>query len=193
MDASSTTLNIAGPQVESPKAEHSHKPNFGRYVADCPACIAKHPDGPPQKPAKAKKSESTGLTREEVIALLKENAPVATDAATAGNHLEALVQLLLTKEGKIARKEQDEEIRRQRAREDMITATKEQEALIKARQDMCGAEYGQPGRHIKENGRSAINGQVHNDGFYHPICFRCFKAFPKVRPGHEQLSTAVQN
>lgn len=36
--------------------------------------------------------------------------------------------------------------------------------------------------HAKENGRSAIyQGQVHNDGAFHPRCFRCGKEFATIK------------
>ena len=179
---------------------HNHKPNFGRYVSGCHACIAKHPEGPPKRTPKPKPEVVPGLTREDVIALLREHAPQAVQAAEAApapatspntNQFEQLIQLMLNRESRSLKKEDADEKRRLQSREDMVRTAKEQEAMTANIQANCGWEYGRPGSHTKENGRTAVNGQVHNDGLYHPICFRCFKAFPAVRPNPEQLRSGV--
>lgn len=201
MEASATTLNItngpntsAGTSTESATgttahdlatpAVHNHKPNFGRYVAGCPRCIELHPDGPPAKKPKAAKSTAPILTRDDVIALLRENAPTATQSAANTDTLAQLVQLMLTKEGKQLRKEEEEAVRREAARQDMIRITREHEEMVARNQANCG--------HVKENGRSAINGQIHNDGLKHLFCQRCFKMFPPTRPNQEEMSNGLQ-
>lgn len=203
MEASTTTLNISAPAaapVEAAPAPvtnftnerviHNHKNIFGRYVAGCRKCEELHPEGPPAR--KPKKEASTGLTREEVIALLREHAPAAVAAGEAqAGTLETLVQLMMARESKTMVKDAEDEARRLKSREDMVRVAREQEALKLNMQTNCGWEYGRPGSHTKENGNSAINGQVHNDGLYHPICFRCFKAFPPRRPTGEMMSRGV--
>jgi hypothetical protein len=205
MDAGVTTLNIQAPTAEAPtkfandRIPHNHKPNFGRYVTGCLACQAKHPDGPPKRAPKAKAPAVPTLTREDVIALLREHAPQAVQAAesapaeqtTEPGTLEKLVQLMLNRESRTLQKEDADEKRKLQAREDMVKVAKEQEAMTKNIQDNCGWEYGRPGSHTKENGRTAVNGQIHNDGLYHPICFHCFKAWPPVKPSSEQLRSGV--
>lgn len=215
MEASTTTVNIV---AEAPKAEeptrfsndrviHNHKPNFGRYIAGCRKCQENHPDGPPPRPLRSAKAPAApaqigGLTREDVIALLREPAPATTAAPVAesaigatsdprADTLERLVELMLAREKKTLEKDASDEARKTAAREDMVRVAQEQEALTANMQANCGWEYGRPGSHTKENGKTAINGQVHNDGLYHPICFRCFKAFPPIPPRGEQVSRAV--
>ena len=131
--------------------------------------------------------------RSEILRILSEQMPqqIQMTAPPSSDTLEQLVRLMLAKQEKDVRKENDDDRRRAIAREDMLKVAKEQEQIIAIRQAQCGAEYGRPGSHTKENGRSAINGQVHNDGLYHPVCFRCFKEFTPQRPGHEQISTSV--
>lgn len=180
MQASATTETINGPSIPTEPANHNHKPNFGRYVAGCPRCQEIHPNGPPPKKSRAKKSEATGMTKDEMIAFLREQAP----QVAANTPLEQLVQLMLNKEAKVIQKENEEAKRKEAARQDMIRMTAEQEAVRIAAQNACG--------HVKENGRTAIVGQVHNDGLYHPFCQRCMKTFPPRRPNQEQLSRAVQ-
>ncbi len=67
MESSSTTVNITGAipiepvtEVPNPKtiARHSHGQNFGRYVAGCPACIKKYPDGPGSMPKRRVRPDS---------------------------------------------------------------------------------------------------------------------------------------
>ncbi len=221
MEAGVTTLNIqaqpepAPVQVQAPTKfanthiPHNHKPNFGRYVNGCHACMAKWPDGPPVRtrrppvPVPAAAPAEPGLTREDVIALLREHAPQVVQAVEAAeavpmaektaeqNTLEKLVQLMLNREAKALVKDEADEARKLQGRKDMVRMAQEQEAMKSNIQSNCGWEYGRPGSHTKENGRSAINGQIHNDGLYHPICFRCFKAFPPEKPNAQQVRSGV--
>ncbi len=218
MEAGVTTLNIqaqpepAPAQVQAPTKfanthiPHNHKPNFGRYVNGCHACMAKWPDGPPvrtRRPqAQVAPPVDPGLTREDVIALLREHAPQVVQAAEAApaaektaeqNTLERLVQLMLARESKMLIKDEADEARKLQSRKDMVKMAQEQIAMKKNIQDNCGWEYGRPGSHTKENGRSAINGQIHNDGKYHPICMRCFKEFTPETPNAQQMRSGVTN
>lgn len=45
--------------------------------------------------------------------------------------------------------------------------------------------------HRKENGRSAVVGQIHSDGYYHGVCQHCFKTFTPVKPTTEQMMMGV--
>lgn len=126
----------------------------------------------------------SGLSREEVINILRENTP--QQAPTSENpQLASLLELLLRKEKKTLEKEEEDELRRLQAREDMIKVTMEAEAIKVRAQANCS--------HTKENGRSAVaQQQVHNDGYIHPFCMRCGKVFAKRRPTHEEMPTAVE-
>ena len=117
------------------------------------------------------------------MAMLQEHAPQVAAASGDNGQLAQLVQLMLQKEAKTLNKESAEAVLREQARQDMLRITMEHVALVKRNQAACG--------HVKDNGRSTIGGQVHNDGMYHPLCLRCFKAFPPRRPQHEEIDTAV--
>lgn len=183
MEASSTTLNISTP--EPAKIEHNHKKNFGRYVAGCPKCMEKYPDGPPQKKAKAEPAPT--ITKEQILAILREEAGATAAPVVQGDaELKQLVQLMLNKEAKTLQKEEADAARKAAAREDMIRVVTETEAQKKAIQDAC-----ERNNHSKENGRSAISGQVHNDGKFHPLCQRCMKEFPPRSPQREELHPVV--
>lgn len=233
MEASSTTVNISSPateaQPEAPKVTiggngavmHSHGPNFGRYVADCPGCIKKYPDGPPKRGSvkrtkglvkleaerqvqdavkKALASQGTiqvdGLLN-EIESLKRKLAEanerplyVPPDVQLPKNHgaedpMAALVSIMLQKEAKQAQKELSQEQRAEQSRQQMLEIEMQAIAMRKANQDACS--------HTKENGRTAINGQVHNDGLYHPFCQRCFKTFTPVVPRGENIQNAVMN
>lgn len=191
MEASSTTVNISAPETPTAEpAKHNHTANFGRYVKDCPKCMVQYPNGPEprQKKAKAAKVASEApLTREQIMAMLRESAPTVGSTATPaanGDTLAQLVQLMLAKEGKTLRKEEEDMARLEAGKQDMIRIVMESEALKLANQAACG--------HVKDNGRTAINGQVHNDGKFHPFCQRCFKEFPAYTPSGEQISNGVQ-
>ncbi len=66
----------------------------------------------------------------------------------------------------------------------MLLIAREQEVQKLQREAACS--------HTKENGRSAVCGQqIHNDGYVHPFCQRCFKTFPKYRPQQDQMPTSI--
>lgn len=190
MESSSTTINISGTvplevtnaTVETPK--HSHGPNFGRYVEGCAACVAKYPNGPVKKERKPKTDEIAALKAELAKAYSQaQPAKVSNDDATR-----QLAEIMLRREAKQAHKEEEAEARRLLAREQDLVAAKEQMVQKLAREAACESTG-----HRKENGRSALAAsQVHNDGFLHPFCMRCFKTFSKRRPNHEEMSTSVQ-
>ena len=216
MEASSTTLNITTPEptakIEWTPANtvfkgHSHGPNFGRYVEGCPACAIKFPDGPVKRIMRPRRKtlQSKSEASEKVIAdLLAEvnrlNAlppkvvvvpgpapePVAMPQTplTASTSTEELVKIMLRREAKTIEKEEATLARIQASREDMLRVGREQEMQKQFREDHCS--------HTKENGRTAIcNQQIHNDGYVHPFCQRCFKTFSKYRPQHDQMPTSV--
>ena len=213
MEASSTTLNISGPVVEPVEAKpavallngHNHKANFGRYVADCEGCQLKYPDGPPAARAHVNQRRAPNVLAQEKSDEVEElkrklakagadlaraqAAPIVVQApASSGDpQLEALVKLMLGKEQRGLQKEADDLVRREESRQQMLTVERERIRQKEAREMACEANG-----HRKENGRTAINGQVHNDGLYHPICFHCFKTFPPVRPNQEAIQNGVQ-
>ncbi len=99
-----------------------------------------------------------------------------------------LIQLLLRKEVAGLHKEEETAAKILQAREDMRRVESEKIAIEKQRQDDCERYTG----HKKENGRSAISGQQHNDGLIHPFCQRCFKQMTPYAPGKEQISNGLQ-
>mgnify|MGYP001574483719 CR=1 FL=1 len=111
----------------------------------------------------AKAVQQTGITLEQLLAFARElKAPDPEEAAK-----------------KAAEKAHAAESRRQ-----MVQMAKDYEAQIAQRQMDC--------RHVKENGRSAVVGQVHSDGLVHPLCQRCQKAFTPRKPTHEEMPTGLQ-
>lgn len=160
---------------------HNHGPvKTGKPVDGCDAC------------AELKSQE---ISKAELSDMLRNVAddpappkPVGTDQSS---ELQELIRLMASRERRAMQKEEDDIRRKDQAREDMRVAAQEQERMTALRQQYCGYEHGAPGSHTKENGRSAINGQIHNDGMFHPICFRCFKRFPPRRPTADQMPTGV--
>jgi hypothetical protein len=106
----------------------------------------------------------TTLTWEQVQELLEKQATQNRE-----NMLEMVKELRKPDPEEQAKREQERENRIRSAREQAQMAA-EEEAQRKATQAACS--------HTKENGRSCIMGQVHSDGCYHGICFRCGYAAP---------------
>lgn len=77
---------------------------------------------------------------------------------------------------------QEREIRERRARESVELAKVELESK-RQRQLSC--------RHRKEDGTHTVRGQIHGDGYVHPICIRCFTEFKPFRPAAEMLTGGV--
>src|SRR3990167_6370750 len=75
--------------------EHNHKSNFGRYVADCPKCVEKYPDGPPARTRKPRPAPA--FTAEQLLALqmLADN-PKATAAGAITLSKNDLIEALRT-------------------------------------------------------------------------------------------------
>ena len=201
MEASATTVNIATeiPKIEvkladSTPARHSHGPNFGRYVPDCPGCMVKYPEGPPVRinkqrspvvvaEEKARESKKLELLNEQLksqLAISLKPEP----AKPQDEQMAELLKLMLGKESRGLAKEQADEARKQVSREQMLAIEMEAVRQVQARQAACG--------HVKENGRSAIGGQVHNDRLFHPVCFRCFKEFTPYQPSGENIQNGMQ-
>jgi len=184
VEASATSINITGNvpieikevQVET---KHNHKPNYGRYVEGCAACMAKHPNGPPKKQAKSKDDEVARLKAELAKAYSQTTKPAGDDDATR-----KLAEIMLRREAKQIEKDELLDARKAEARADFLRVAKEQEAQKTARENSCS--------HTKENGRSAVAAsQIHSDGLLHPFCMRCFKTFTPRRPNHAEMPTAV--
>lgn len=208
MEASATTVNIQSqgfaevPKPQKRHGAHSHGPNFGKYVEGCSECIRKCPDGPPANGyiGKAKRiRHSTADVAQQAKQALQQEAnqlverlnaeraradELASQIKKSEDPMSKLVELMLSREAKTIQKEMDVEARAKAAREDMLRITREALAQKTAHQNACS--------HTKENGRSAVNGQVHNDGLYHPLCLRCMKEFPPQAVGKEAISNGVQ-
>ena len=202
MDASSTTVNISSePQAADPGflPGHTHKANFGRYVDGCPRCAELHPEGSPSRTPVPTVSaadatlaiENERLRKELTAALLagvpKTEPPSQLPASSSNPEMEALIQLMLRKETRGLEKEEEDRARMLANREQNLNIERSRIELQRQREEACERTG-----HVKENGRTAVNGQVHNDGMYHPVCFHCFKEFPPVRPGHDQIETGIQ-
>lgn len=72
-----------------------------------------------------------------------------------------------------AKQKKEKELQDRRRKEAIILAKEEEEAVRK-RQANCS--------HLKESGKTAVMGQVHSDGLYHPLCIKCQKEFTPVEP-----------
>ena len=99
--------------IPSP-TKHTHKPNFGRYVADCPRCVEQHPDGPPQR------------------------KPRAAAETPSGSEFAELIRLLTSDKLKQLEKEAREEKRRKQTQSEDLVIAREQEAQRLAQQAACG-------------------------------------------------------
>ena len=202
MDATSTTLNISSEaQGTGFLPGHTHKANFGRYVDGCPRCAELHPEGPPTRTSTVAvggvgaeiglAAENERLRKELTAALLagvpKTEPPSQLPASSNNPEMEALIQLMLRKETRGLEKEEQDRARMLANREQNLNIERGRIELQRQREEACERTG-----HVKENGRTAVNGQVHNDGMYHPVCFHCFKEFPPVRPGHDQIETGIQ-
>lgn len=86
-----------------------------------------------------------------------------------------------------AEKLADAKVRAARARAERIADIEAEAAGKAAGQAACESNG-----HKKENGRSAIGGQIHNDGLFHPFCIRCFKEFTPTKPHSDMISGGVQ-
>ena len=204
---------------KSTASRHNHGPNFGRYVTGCEGCIAKYPLGPPPRGAvKSAKAAAAGREATKKYEAVASSANAAVDgllneierlkqklaqaqnfpltvpsdiqlpkSRTEEDPMAELVGIMLRKEAAQARKEQTQEERNATSREQMLAIEMQAIAMKEANQAAC-----EKTGHVKENGRTAINGQIHNDGYYHPFCIRCFKTFKKVLPRGEFIQNSVQ-
>ncbi len=184
MEASSTTLNIAGPAT---KVNHNHKPNFGRYVADCPKCVVLHPNGPPLRARKTKVKHSevavdstAALTAEQIAEIVAKNAPAG---AMTMDQVMMVIKALREPDPEDAEKKRKEKERIRINRENMIAVTKLEEQEKQRRYANCN--------HRKENGRPAWVGQVHSDGMFHPVCSHCAMEGKPVAPRQDQMQMGV--
>lgn len=167
---------------------HNHKPNFGRYVADCPKCVEKYPDGPPKRERKAKSPKAISeYTREQLLEALQlhsdnpdaKQAPITLSKDDLIEALRTLGQELRKGTPEEEAKRIDEAKRLREAQLQMAQTLVEQAELIKANQDNC--------RHTMPRGENAVFGQVHGDGMFHPLCVVCMKEFPPRKPSREQI------
>ena len=195
-------VTVKDPQADAPLIlKHTHR--FGHYVAGCEACVVKFPDGPPAERLRAKpghKYEPKTAENADVVSM-----PAKIPQAITGDQLMEAIKVLMSgqdqtrKEELIAfaqelKKPDADELAKKAAekarwaenRVQMVAMIQQAEALKLARQAQCGS-YG----HKKENGRTAISGQVHNDGLFHALCQRCNKEFDPVRPDSDHMPSGV--
>src|SRR3990167_5232654 len=164
-----------------PQLRHSHGPNFGRYVADCPMCAAKYPDGPPHpKPRKRERSRQhpAQLTREQMIAELERQglsvtpaeAPpaVAAVAASAGMTEDQLLRIMVEAnralgaelrrpDPEVEAEKQAQRIRTQIAKANERMIVEEARAKTEALQANCASMGHKQNGGLSQN--SAISGQ----------------------------------
>ena len=179
---------------EKVESVHNHKPNFGRYVADCAKCAEKYPNGPPDRkmirrhvPTAAEKREALEAEiRAKVLAeltaqVMETPAPAAPviehNVGATGISQEQLVEAmrvlgaeLRRGDPEVERLREEAKLRTQTAKENERKLVMERIAMIKFEQDNCS--------HKMENGLSRIRGQEHGDGLLHEFCTWCQKAFP---------------
>lgn len=94
--------------------------------------------------------------------------------AAQADSFKEVMRELKAPDPEVAAEKAAERARKDAARQRRVAEIKAEEEGRAALQAMCG--------HKKENGHSAINGQIHSDGLYHPICIHCFKAFEPIKP-----------
>lgn len=100
------------------------------------------------------------------------------------SQMDRLLEVLLAERAEKALETADQKMRRKLAQEQDIAMIKEQEAMKAARQAAC--------THVKENGKTAMAGQIHNDGLVHLFCQRCFWEQKPFAPTHEHLTNGLQ-
>lgn len=108
------------------------------------------------------KNQQMGMTREELIELVRELRK--PDQET-----------LDKKEAERKKLEQD--------RKQMIQLAELELRTKRARQSNCN--------HKKEDGRTALAGQVHSDGKIHPICLHCHIELTPQDPPRELLAQGI--
>lgn len=128
-----------------------------------------------EKGRKEKEVESTqggglNITRDDLLQIIK--------VAREPNELEKRRM-----ERELA-KDEEEAKRAAALREEMVRiAAIEIEGREKFQNETC--------RHRKERGESAVMGQIHSDGLYHPLCLRCGKMFDPIAPPREFLAQGI--
>jgi hypothetical protein len=72
----------------------------------------------------------------------------------------------------------------ERAKRDKIELVKLDAAMKIDRENRCDIGMGP---HRKQNGETTVfRGQIFSDGYYHPMCIRCQKQFPKIKAHPER-------
>ncbi len=91
----------------------------------------------------------------------------------------AMVQEMRKPDQATLDKAEQERLRLQVQRDNMVKVANMELAATKAMRDSCG--------HTKENGRTLFMGQVCSDGMFHAICFRCQLELKPQRPSPELM------
>lgn len=180
---------------------HNHGPNFGRYKEGCPSCEAKKARGGfdhikktriqykarmGEGPAFQEQTTATEpapqphgmyLTFEQLQELMaaKEATPVDSNLA------EALKEF--ARELKAPDPEQAEKLAAEKKRKEEERYRRVENARIEMQARLDAQEYCEKvTNHSKENGKTAIvQGQVYNDGNFHPFCLHCGKTFQLIK------------
>ena len=159
MEASATTVNIEGPNI----------------LAEALASVE------PEEPAPAETVTVPLKMLADMQAQIEElrGLKTVTQSGISLDQLMFLIQELKKPDEETQRKLADEKARREQERKNMIELAMLEEQKRLEREANCN--------HKKDNGRTAVVGQVHSDGFYHGICQHCQKAFTPTRPTTEMM------
>lgn len=216
MEASVTTDTVIA--SEQPAPNHSHGPNFGRYVAGCDACARKFPDGPPPKVDRkaqrraaqelkaqkrverieAKRAEVESKAREIVSAALPPQAPGVTMEQVLAllQHQPQMNQTGLSMEQLMQfatelRKPDPELVAEREAAKTRLLEVKRQNHIVVAAQIAATALRQANCSHKMPRGENAISGQQHSDGLVHPLCVICQKEFTPYKPAGDQMQMGL--
>jgi hypothetical protein len=135
------------------------------------------------------------LEEEEAIARgeqpeVEEEAPASDEGGEvklSGRDFQELLKTLIHEMKKPSPEEEaklvEEKLRRERRTQQAISIAKAEEEQRTRAQMAC--------QHRKENGKSAVGGQLHSDGLIHPLCLRCLAEFKPIKPSPEMLTGGV--
>lgn len=101
---------------------------------------------------------------------------------TAAQMIEIIKELRKPDDETVAAKEEAER-KRQISMKQMIELAKIESENTRRNQERCS--------HKKENGNTLWMGQIHSDGMFHPLCFRCQKMGTPMEPPRELLAQGL--
>lgn len=195
-------------ELSEEKTQHSHAKNYGRIVVGCPRCMEIVVERGSATTSNTAVSVETVEVSDASVAPGVFVMPPTSATVTAAPIVPQVVppppapsgvmtmeQVMLMIQ---ALREPDDETKRKRQEERLLQARREAEALQLAKDEMeqkafrhshCGTGHGP---HTKDNGRSAIQGQIHSDGMFHGICVRCGYQPTPVQPAVGTIVGGIQ-